>query len=271
VFTLQVDAERLQEAVSLSEAIKANAEQRIQVLQAQVATLEEAARCTSGVSEQLESTAWQLAQERAIKADLQADLKYAQEQLRILFQDAEAQRNSVSALTSDVAAAMERERAQAAALRSAVEEASEISRVAEGLRSELDAARGREAELTSRLAESVNTLEQLRGVLEKGERRQVDLQEDLAAAAARVVQAQEALAAERELAPEKEELIRDMAQQACTCLGLQRQMDVLSCTCLLEWKVVLSCVVVHSYVARHADEILSENKWIVKPWTACWF
>jgi chromosome segregation ATPase len=228
VLLLQVEAQRLREAISLSEAIKANAEERIEVLQEQVATLKESVGRASSANEQLESATWQLAQERVIKADLEEDLQHAQEQLRILLQDAESQRGCVRSVQSDLAAVTQRESTQAVALKSALENASESSRAAEELRSELDRVRKHEGELTGQLTESVSTLEQLRGVLAKGETRQAELQDELAVAyrevataAARALQAQEALDVERDLTPEKEELIRDLAEQVCLGSGLQ--------------------------------------------------
>jgi hypothetical protein len=44
-----------------------------------------------------------------------------------------------------------------------------------------------------------------------------------------------------------------------------------ACDCLFLRVLTASCIVLHSYVARHRDEIMSENKWIAKLWTACWF
>jgi hypothetical protein len=54
-------------------------------------------------------------------------------------------------------------------------------------------------------------------------------------------------------------------------LGMQSGCVMHACECLVPDGC--DCVMrsLHPYVARHPYEIMSENKWITRLWTACWF
>ena len=222
---MQVDAGKLQAAVSVGETLREQARAREAALQAELSALSATAGTCAELREQLDSATWQLAQERELKAERVTALEQAGAQLAAALADAESARARLADAQREAAAAGEREAAAALALRAARLEAETSTRSVGELRDDVVRSEAHAAALTARLSDSVSALQQARELLRKAgareeelRRRAAEAEAAAAAAATRAAAADATLQAERAAAPEKDELLREFAEQVRSAL-----------------------------------------------------
>ena len=217
---LQVSHERLHQAVSLSEAVKAEAERRCGQLQSQLDAAGAQITELTAAHEAAASTQWQLTQVKALKQKAANDVKRVTADLCEALKDRDALRDAKAQHVAELTAerkAMQQARQKLKQLSNELREECERSAASNA---ELTAQQEKCATLTQRLADAVAVSQQVRdysraqGADTRAAKEAAEKAAKQAAAAeARAQSATEALEAARASDAQRDELLHDFMSQ----------------------------------------------------------
>jgi chromosome segregation ATPase len=222
---VQREREQCHQAVSLAEAVKAEAERRVCELQVRLDAASASAACLCEVQSQLDSTVWQLGQEKDLRGKAEVELLDLSGQLCAAVQERDALRDKQRQHAEQAAQSLTSQGNLSKALERAAASSQEDGERVALLMTQFADKEAQCAALTQKLTEAVSTIQDVRGLHRSSEEQQVALREAAAQARAaaadadaRSVAANATVAEAVAAGSEHDELLQDFTVQVWTYL-----------------------------------------------------